>query len=168
MIFRGATIPLKMVRLSIVRHVTAAESVKVPHIGEVIVDAYVDRHENQEGKEEDRLLVEICPSLPERYGCILAPLMANAAISITVAVHVFNPRGYLAVIRQDTMVGQVEPVEVVSTILGCKNPKKRDNFSVARRVLLTERSPLPNKASRVTEAGDLICPEDSGALGSTP
>ena len=41
---RGATVPLKMVRLAVVRCVTAAESVKVSPMEEVIVDAYIDRH----------------------------------------------------------------------------------------------------------------------------
>ena len=53
-IFRGASILLKMVRSSVVRHVTVAKSVKVPPMEEVIVDAYVDRHENQDEEEEDR------------------------------------------------------------------------------------------------------------------
>ena len=63
--FRGATLPLKMVRLFIVRHVTAAASIKVSPMEEVRVDVYVDRHENQEGEEESRLLVEMHPNLPE-------------------------------------------------------------------------------------------------------
>ena len=46
LMFRGATIALKMVRPSIVMQVTVVDSVKVPPMEEVIVDAYVDRHEN--------------------------------------------------------------------------------------------------------------------------
>ena len=51
MMFRGVTIPLKMVRLSVVGHVTTVESVEVPPMEEVIVHAYVDRHANQEEEE---------------------------------------------------------------------------------------------------------------------
>ena len=54
------------------------------------------------------------------------------------------------VIRQDSVVGQVEPVEMMSTISRCENPNMRDNIPAARRVLLRERSALPNKVSRVT------------------
>ena len=46
MMFRGASLPLKLVRTSVVRHVITAESAKVPPMEEVIVYAYVDRHEN--------------------------------------------------------------------------------------------------------------------------
>ena len=125
MMFRGATILLKMVRSSIVRHVTVAESFEVPTMEEVIVDAYVDRCENQEGKEKSRLLVEMYPNLPEGYNCVLAASKMDTAISTMVPVHVFNPHSYPMAIRQDSVVGQVEPVEVVSTILRCKNHNER-------------------------------------------
>ena len=52
MVFRGATVPLKAVWAFMVRHVTAVESVKVPLMEEVIVDAYVDRHESQKRERE--------------------------------------------------------------------------------------------------------------------
>ena len=50
MTFREATVPLNIARLLIVRHMTTAESVEVPPMEEVIVDAYLDRHENHEGR----------------------------------------------------------------------------------------------------------------------
>ena len=53
-----------MVRPSVVRHVTAAEGVEVPSMEEVIIDAYVDRQENQYEEEQDRLLVEMNANLP--------------------------------------------------------------------------------------------------------
>ena len=46
LMLRGPTIPLEMVRPLIVRCMTTAESVEVPPMEEVIVDAYVDRHED--------------------------------------------------------------------------------------------------------------------------
>ena len=82
-----------MVRLSIVRHVTAAETVEVPSMEEVILEAYVDRHENQEGEEESRLLVEMLLNIPEGYGCVLAPSMVDVIISTI--VHVFDPHSFL-------------------------------------------------------------------------
>ena len=62
-----------MVWPSIVRCVIAVETVKVPPMEEVIMDAYVDRHENQEKEEENRLLVKMHPNFPEGYGCVLVP-----------------------------------------------------------------------------------------------
>ena len=91
------------------------------------------------------------PNLPERNFCILAPSVVDAVISTMMPVHVLNPHCYPVVIREDSMVGQVEPVEGVNTVLRCKNPNERNNISAARRLLLRERSALLNKASRVTE-----------------
>ena len=98
MMFRGANIPLKMARPSIVRCVTTAESVEVPPMEEVIVDAYMDRHANQEGEEGRKLLVEMHPDLSEGYGCVLAPSMVDVASGTMVPVHVFYRQSYLVVI----------------------------------------------------------------------
>ena len=59
---------------------TIAESVKVPPLEEVIVDAYMDRHENQEEEEVGRLLVEMHPNLSDGYGCVLASMIVKEQI----------------------------------------------------------------------------------------
>ena len=64
MTFRGAIIPLTLLWLLVVRHVTTTESVEVPPTEEVMVAAYLDRHDNQE-EEDNRLLVEMHPYLLE-------------------------------------------------------------------------------------------------------
>ena len=48
-------------------------------------------------------------------------------------------------------MGQVEPVEVVSTISKCENSTERDNLSAVRKVLLRDGSALLHRASRMTE-----------------
>ena len=80
---------LKMIRSSVVRHVTVAESMEVSPMEEVIVDAYMDRHENQEEEEEGRQLVEMHPNLQE------APTLEDVANGTSVPVHLFNPYSYL-------------------------------------------------------------------------
>ena len=79
-----------MVKTSVVSHVTTVKSVEVPPMEDIIIDAYVDRHENQEKEKENRLLVEMHPNLWEGYGCVFAPLMMDLAIGTIVPVHVFN------------------------------------------------------------------------------
>ena len=70
---------------------------------EVLVDAYVGRHENQDGEDKSRLMIEMHPNLPEGNSCVLVPLMVDAAISTMVPVHEFNPHSYWVVIRHDSM-----------------------------------------------------------------
>ena len=146
MVFRGVSIPLIMVRPLVVRCVTVAEDVEVPAMQEVIVDGFVDRQENQNEEEEGRLLVEMHPNLLEGYGCILAPIIVDASSNTAVPVCILNPHRYPIVVRQDSVVDQVEPVDVVHTISECANPSEKSNCSATRRVLLGEKSTLPGKA----------------------
>ena len=112
MVFHGVSIPLKLVKPPTTRRATVAESVEVPPMEEVIVDAYLDREEHVNAEEEWHLLVEMHPNLPEGYGCLLAPTVVNAANTATIPVHIFNPHSNPIVIRQGSVVGQVETVEV--------------------------------------------------------
>ena len=148
MMFKGVSIPLKMVLPSVVRWVTVAEDVMVPSMDKVIADAYVDRDENQNEEEEGRLLVEMHPNLSEGYGCILASTIVDASSSATVPIRIFNPQSYLVVVKQDFVVGQVEPVDVVHTVSKCENPNDKGNCSATRRVLLNRESTLPSKTRR--------------------
>ena len=143
-IFRGASLPLKMVRPSVDRCVAIMLTME-----EVTVDAYVGRHGNQDEKEEGRLLAEMHPDLPEGYGCILAPMIVDVANSTAVSVYLFNPHSYLVVVRQDFMMGRLESVDMVSTISRYENPTAKGNFTAIRWLLLKENSVLLNKAGRV-------------------
>ena len=129
MIFRGATMPLKMVRLPVVRLATISKNVLVSPMEEDIVDAYVDQHENQEEEEEGRLLIEMYPNLPYEYGCVLAPMIVNVANSTTMSVHLSNLHSYPVVVRKDSIVCQMEPLDVANTISRYENAKEKGNFS---------------------------------------
>ena len=107
MVFCGVSIPLKLVKPPTIRRTTVAESIEVPPMEEVIVDAYLDREEHVNAEEERHLLVEMHPSLPEGYGCLLAPTVVDVANTTTIPVHIFNPHSNPIIIRQDSVVGQV-------------------------------------------------------------
>ena len=91
MVFCGVSIPLKLVEPPTIRRATVAESVEVPSMEEVIVDAYLEREEHDNVEEERHLLVEMHPSLPEGYGCLLAPTVVDMANTTTIPVCIFNP-----------------------------------------------------------------------------
>ena len=65
MVFQGVSITLKLVKPPTIRRATIAESVEIPPMEEVIVDAYLDREEHVKAEEERHLLVEMHPNLPE-------------------------------------------------------------------------------------------------------
>ena len=145
MVFCGVSICLKLVKPPTIRKATVAESVEVPPMEEVIVDAYLDREEHVNAEEERHLLVEMHPYLPEGYGCLLAPTVVDAANTTTIPVHIFNPHSNPIVIRQDSVVGQVETVKVQQTIAEHENPNEVGNDSAARRVTLRETGGLKGK-----------------------
>ena len=99
MVFHGVSILLKLVKPPTIRRATVVESVEVPPMEEVIVDAYLDREEHVNAEEERHLLVEMPPNLPEGYGCLLAPTVVDVANSTTIPVHIFNPHSNPIVIR---------------------------------------------------------------------
>ena len=105
MVFHGVSIPLKLVKPPTIRRATIADSVEVPPMEEVIVDAYLDREEHVNAEEERHLLVEMHPNLPEGHGCLLAPTVVDVANSTAIPVHISNPHGNPIVIRQDSVVG---------------------------------------------------------------
>ena len=136
MVFHGVSIPLKLAKPPTIRRATVAESVEVPPMEEVIVDAYLDREEDVNAEEERHLLVEMHPNLPEGYGCLLAPTVVDVANSTTIPVCIFNPHSNPIVIRQDSVVGQVETVKVQQTIAEHENLNEVGNDSAVRRVTL--------------------------------
>ena len=138
MIFHVVSIPLKLVKPPIIRRVTITDCFEVPPMGEIIVDAYVDRDEHVIDEEEQQLLVEMHPNLPEGYGCLLASMVVNAA-NTTVTVCIFNPHSKPIVIQQDSVVGQVEPVKVECAITKHENLSEISNDSAAWHVTLRER-----------------------------
>ena len=105
-VFCGVSIPLKLVKPPTTERATVAESVEVPPMEEVIVDAYLDREEHVNAEEERHLLVEMHPNLPEGYGCLLAPTAVDTANTATIPVHIFNPHSNPVVVRQDSVVGR--------------------------------------------------------------
>ena len=63
MVFWGVSIFLKLVKPPTLRRTTVAESVEVPPMEVVIVDAYLDREEHVNAEEERHLLVEMHSNL---------------------------------------------------------------------------------------------------------
>ena len=146
MIFCGVCIPLKLVKPPIIKRITVADCCEVPPLEEFIVNAYVDRDEHVIDEEEHQLLIEMHPNFPEGYGCLLAPTVVNA-----VPVCISNPNSKHIVIRQDSVVGQVEPVKMEHAIAKHENPSEIGKDSAARHVTLRER--------KLNQRVKCICPD---------
>ena len=124
MVFCGVSIPLELKWPSQIRRVTMAEDTVVPPMAEIIGQAYIDRREDRKDEEESRVLLEMHTNLPENYGCVLASTLVDAADNVTVPVHIFNPTCEPVQIKQDSVIGQAESVNIVNTISKSEDPSQ--------------------------------------------
>ena len=145
MVFHGVSIPLELKRPSQIRRVTMAEDTVVPPMAEVIGQAYIDRSEDRKDEEESRVLLEMHTNLPENYGCILASTLVDAADNVTVPVRIFNPTCEPVQIKQDSVIGQAESVNIVNTISKSEDPSQVGNMSIVKRIAFRKKfEPKPN------------------------
>ena len=132
MVFRGVSIPLELKRPSQIRRVTMAEDTVVPPMAEIIGQAYIDRREDRKDEEESRVLLEMHTNLPENYGCMLAN-------NVTVPVRIFNPTCEPVQIKQDSVIGQAESVNIVNTISKSEDPSQVGNMSIVKRIAFRKK-----------------------------
>ena len=153
MVFHGVSIPLELKRPSQIRRVTMAEDTVVPPMAEIIGQAYIDRREDRKD-EESRVLLEMHTNLPENYGCVLASTLVNAADKVTVPVRIFNPTCEPVQIKQDSVIGQAESVNIVNTISKSEDPSHVGNMSIVKRIAFRKKlepkltMPLSRRASK--------------------
>ena len=154
MVFRGVSIPLELKWPSQIRRVTMAEDTVVPLMAEIIGQAYIDRREDRKDEEESRVLLEMHTNLPENYGCVLASTLVDAADNVTVPVCIFNPTCEPVQIKQDSVIGQAESVNIVNTISKSEDPSQVGNMSIVKRIAFQKKlepkltMPLSRRASK--------------------
>ena len=139
MVFHGVSIPLELKQPSQIRRVTMAEDTVVPPMAEIIVQAYIDRREDRKDEEENRVLLEMHTNLPENYGCVLASTLVDAADNVTVPVRIFNPTCEPVQIKQDSVIGQAESVNIVNTISKSEDPSQVGNMSIVKRIAFRKK-----------------------------
>ena len=92
-----------------------------------------DRREDRKD-EESRVLLEVHTNLPENYGCVLASTLVDAADNVTLPVRIFNPTCEPVQIKQDSVIGQAESVNIVNTISKTEDPSQVGNMSIVKRI----------------------------------
>ena len=150
----GDDLLLELKRPSQIRRVTMAEDTVVPPMTEIIGQAYIDRREDRKDEEESRVLLEMHTNLPENYGCVLASTLVDAADNVTVPVRIFNPTCEPVQIKQDSVIGQAESVNIVNTISKSEDPSQVGNMSIVKRIAFRKNlepkltMPLSRRASK--------------------
>ena len=131
-----------------------AEDTVVPPMAEIIGQAYINRREDRKDEEESRVLLEMHTNLPENYGCVLASTFIDAADNVTVPVRIFNLTCEPVQIKQDSVIGQAESVNIVNTISKSEDPSQVGNMSIVKRIAFQKKlepkltMPLSRRASK--------------------
>ena len=128
---RGESIPLELVGIEeppeYMRQVRSADHYIIPGKSEGIVDVFVDPPSLERG--DNKLLVEGAPQLAEKYSLVMAPSLVDATSRVTVRVRILNPLPSPASIKQDMVIGQCAPVDVLGELLEEEEGGWRDNFA---------------------------------------
>lgn len=127
-----------------VRKATVADTLTIPGRSEALVDVYVTRYESDDSCPSSDFIIEPNDTFKERYQLLMAPSLVNVNNNATCKVRVLNPFSADVVLMQDAVIGKVEKIDRVSTVLVQKeNESEEDNFNRIRRVNVVQSHP-PN------------------------
>ena len=134
MVLRGKSIPvLQIGSRTMVRKVRSADHYTLPPMTEMIVDAFVDRHEDM--TLDTQLLIEPSLYLAREYSAVVAPCLIDASWQCTVKVRIMNPTCEVISVKQDMVLGDVTATEGEPMVLFDEESNNGNkSLSQARRV----------------------------------
>ena len=136
MILRGKSIPvLQIGSRTMVRKVRSADHYALPPMTEMIVDAFVDRHEDM--ALDTQLLIEPSLYLVREYSAVVAPCLIDASRQCTVKVRIMNPTCEVISVKQDMVLGDVTATEGEPMVLFDEESNNGKKAYSRRDVLMT-------------------------------
>ena len=146
--FMGVTIPCKQVHKNDpIRKLRAAKDFTIAGYSESIVEAFLDRSENDDLLTSD-IILEPSPGFQEKYGLFMASSLSNIDSRVTHKVRLLNPCPNDISIKQDTTLGTAEVVVKAITLVDQENRdtdsscRNLDSSTTLRRVIC-EVPPVP-------------------------
>ncbi|MEW8191404.1 MAG: reverse transcriptase domain-containing protein [Candidatus Thiodiazotropha endolucinida] len=115
--FMGTSIPCKQInRDNLIRKVRAASDFTIPGHSEMIVDAFLDRSEDDDLQQCD-IILEPCSEFQERYGLLMAYSLSDLDSKVTHKVRMLNPFPHAISVNQDATLGTAEVVVQAVTLV---------------------------------------------------
>ena len=115
--FMGTSIPCKQInRDNLIRKVRAVSDFTIPDHSEMIVDAFLDRSEDDDLKQCD-IILEPCSEFQERYGLLMAYSLSDLDSKVTHKVRMLNPCPHAISDNQDAILGTAEVVVQAVTLV---------------------------------------------------
>ncbi|CAC5406436.1 unnamed protein product [Mytilus coruscus] len=135
-LLNGVTIPcIQIGQPEPVRKVRAADNFIIPPQSEILIDAFVDKTENDPTSPPQDYLIEPSPQFIENHPVMMASSLVDICHDVTNKVRLINPFDQEVQINQDTVVGLAEKVEEQPILLFLsENTKDSTNFDSVRRI----------------------------------
>ena len=120
------------------RKVKAAEDYQIQGHTEQVIDAFVERCENDDGLLNSAFIVEPSQNFKESFPLVMAPCLVDINYAPSVKVRVMNPFPTDAKIKAETIIGTAEILtSPPENFLACENKHEEGNSSSTRRLQFT-------------------------------
>ena len=114
----GVSIPCFEIGLpDSVRKVSIAERIIVPGNSELIIDAFIERKEDDDYLKDSVVLIEPTPNFEERYNLIMAATLADIQHNVSHKVRILNPFEESKVIVEDAVIGSAEKIGSIESVI---------------------------------------------------
>ena len=114
----GVSIPCFEIGLpDSVRKVSIAERIIVPGNSELIIDAFIERKEDDDYLKDSVVLIEPTPNFEERYNLIMAATLADIQHNVSHKVRILNPFEESKVIAEDAVIGSAEKIGSIESVI---------------------------------------------------
>ena len=121
----GVSIPSIQIGLpEKVRKVKVAERVTIPGNSEMIVDALIERSEEDDHRKNSIVIMEPRANFKERHMLLMAASLADRKHNVTHKVLILNPFAELRVIAEDSVIGSAEEIESMESVISLESETK--------------------------------------------
>ena len=140
-----------------VRRVTAADHYVIPPQAETVIDVYVERYESDDFSFESTCLIEATEKFKETFPLKMAVTLVDVNKVCTCKVRVLNPFPTAISIKQDTTIGNAEPIDgILHVLFQQEDETEETNFHKVRRVNFASRTEAVKQEPEVEIARNLM------------
>ena len=114
----GVSIPCFQVDLPYsIRKVSVAENITIPGNSEIIIDAFIDRQDEDDNRKKSVVLIEPAAHFEERYQLLMAATLADIKNNVSHKVRILNPFEEPRVIAEASIIGFAEEIESIESVV---------------------------------------------------
>ena len=151
MLFGDTCIPCTQIgRPEPIRKVVVSDNFEIPPRSEVLVDVFIDRFENDDLNGNQDFLLEPTTEFMQNFPLSMAATLVNIKDNVTSRVRIMNPFDIKYTLRQDSVIGEAERLEMEPYLmLECEDIEEVNNFDPVRRIKLQNSLGAVNRDTNI-------------------